>query len=413
MAQADVHNNMPEVFVTDDSLFIANLVETDRDVLTFVASAPDPSDAVKQSLQVGARCLSAASPIASTLDVQKQFDELESKFNSKVDEAVDEVEAVTKQLLDSDEGALVQALQAHQEGLDDALGEHFDAESKSSLYSIIEKTLADALSAQNEKFRRTVSMDSPDSPLRVMKKDILEGVEKPISELQKQVQEISEKVAVDQAVATVTEITSKKGFDFEDVLHAELEKLAEPHGDLAEQTGNTIGAAGTKKGDEVVHLNTDDTHGVDACFTLEAKTKKLTTPEAHRELDAALENRSAAAAILVFDSLEKAPTSVPFQHRGNKAIVSLTGEDTSSLKLAYMWARWMTRRACEPAGSDSIDLDRIGEILDKIGRAINRRTQIKSNHTKACRAVNSAQDIVSEMTTDIEELLAELSEELS
>ena len=57
MAQADL-NQLPDVFVTDDSLFIANLVETDGDVLSFVASAPDPTAAVKQSLH----CLLYTSP---------------------------------------------------------------------------------------------------------------------------------------------------------------------------------------------------------------------------------------------------------------------------------------------------------------------------------------------------------------
>lgn len=409
MADSAIHV-MPDVFVSDDSLFITDLVETDKDVVSLVQSVSDPKATVRQCLQIGARCMSSASPLASTLDVQRVFDELESKFNQKVDSAVGEVEAVTKKLLDDDEGALTKSLQAHQEGFDEVLGEHFDEDSKSSVYSLIKNIVSDALDNQTDKFRKTVSMDSADSPLRVMKKDIIEGFEKPIGDLEKQVQDISEKLAVDQAVAPVIAITSAKGFTFEERLHHEVSIIAGLHGDDAEHTGEVVGTAGNKKGDEVVILNTEDTYGVEACFALEAKTRKISSREAHSEMDDALENRDADAVILVFDSPEKSPSSSPFQYRGNKAMVSLADDDTSALKLAYMWARWITRRACEPAGPDSIDLDRVTEIIEKASRAVNRRSTIKSNHTKAINGIEAAQSIVVQMTTEIEELLTELGE---
>ena len=64
------------------------------------------------------------------------------------------------------------------------------------------------------------------------------------------------------------------------------------------------------------------------------------------ELDAALANRDALAAIAVFSAQDEAPTSVPFHHTGNKAIVVFDAEDgdDSALRLGYMWARWVVRR---------------------------------------------------------------------
>src|SRR5439155_1211995 len=64
------------------------------------------------------------------------------------------------------------------------------------------------------------------------------------------------------------------------------------------------------------------------------------------ELDEALGNRDALAAIAVFRSQDQAPTAVPFAHFDDKAIAVLDpdDEDESALRLAYMWARWTVRK---------------------------------------------------------------------
>ena len=121
------------------------------------------------------------------------------------------------------------------------------------------------------------------------------------------------------------------------------------------------GVAGTQKGDEIVTLNPDDANGYEARFALEAKSRKLTMRNTLKELDDALENRDALAAIAVFTTQEQAPTSVPFHYAGNKAIVVLDkeGVDDAALRLAYMWARWVVRRELCGAPADELDIARV------------------------------------------------------
>ena len=174
-----------------------------------------------------------------------------------------------------------------------------------------------------------------------------------LGEVRKDVAELSEKIAVTEAVAPVLELTTGKGFKFEDVLDACVSRIAAQHGDVAEHVGTETGVAGTQKGDEIVTLNPDDASGYEARFALEAKSRKLTMRNTLKELDDALENRDALAAIAVFTTQEQAPTSVPFHYAGNKAIVVLDKEglDDAALRLAYMWARWVVRRdLCGRAG---------------------------------------------------------------
>ncbi len=64
-------------------------------------------------------------------------------------------------------------------------------------------------------------------------------------------------------------------------------------------------------------LNRDDTHGVEARFTLEVKNRPLNMRKTMAELDEALCNREAFAAIAVFRSQDQAPTvgAVPAPRR--------------------------------------------------------------------------------------------------
>ncbi len=104
---------------------------------------------------------------------------------------------------------------------------------------------------------------------------IVRSLREEIEHVRKDVHDLSEKLAVSGAVGEVYELTSKKGFDFEDVVEICLSEIAAPHGDAAERVSKQSGEAGTDKGDFVVHLNRDDAHGSTPCFVVEAKSRKL------------------------------------------------------------------------------------------------------------------------------------------
>ena len=162
------------------------------------------------------------------------------------------------------------------------------------------------------------------------------------------------------------EQTTAKGFDYEDVVDECLGFLAAGYGDLAEVTATQSGSRASHVGDEVVTLNRDDTHGAEARFVLEMKNRPLNMRKTMAELDEALANRDALAAVAVFRSQEQAPTAVAFQHFDDKAIVVLDPDDgdDSALRLAYMWARWTVRKQLTVSDQDGVDLERVGCLLE-------------------------------------------------
>lgn len=401
------------VVVSADALLIADLIETDDEVVRLVGASSDPVEATRRCLRVGARSVQAASAAIDNETVRNQFDRLTVEFNSSVEGAVAQVLNATTGLLDDETGSLAGALNGHRQQLGELLDAQFDPDSKQSIMGKVDELLSEALDRQIRTIRQAVSLEAPDSPLRVMKTEIIAGFVAPLAEVGKQVRELSEKIAVNEAIAPVIEISTAKGFAFEEVVHDKVSTIAAAHGDCAEMCGNEPGATGSKKGDEVVTLNADDTGGAERRFVLEAKARKLTPRATREELEAALENRSADAAIAVFDSQAKAPSSTPFSYSDNRAIVVLSDDDVAPLQLGYMWARWVVRRQGTNTEADKLDLERVGGLISAAQQAIERHTTIKRGHSQAKKGIDQAASQVASLVTEVQAALSDLEAELA
>ena len=403
------------VDLVDGTIYIRDLVETDAEVLRVVAATDDHVENARQCLRIGARAILAVNATVDTHIVEKRFDAMSDQITQQLDAAVTRIAAATESLVAEDTGALTLALAGHRAGLEELLGDTFDPDSKRSVIAIFEQVIEAAQEAQVEGIRRLVATDDEDGPLGRLRHEITRHTNECTRELRQEVQSLSERIAVKEAVAPVIAITTGKGFTYEDAVHEAVARLASHHGDCAEQTGKTSGSAATQKGDEVVTLDADDTFGFEGRFVLEAKARKLNMRKTCEELDAALENRDALAAIAVFSAQDEAPTAVPFHHTGNKAIVVFDAEDgdDSALRLGYMWARWVVRRELAGSASEDIDLERIGGLIEDARRAIDRVTAIKRSHTQAKKSIDQAGEQVTFLAAEVRDALDAVADELS
>ncbi len=403
------------VDLVDGTLLVRDLVETDAEVLRVVAATDDHVENARQCLRIGARAILAVNATVDTHIVEQRFDAMSAQISRQLDDTVERIAATTQALLAEDDGALTTALAGHRAGLEELLGDTFDPDSKRSVIAIFEQVIEEAQIAQVEGIRRLVATDDEDGPLGRLRHEITRHTNECTRELRQEVQNLSERIAVKEAVAPVIAITTAKGFTFEDAVHDAVCRIAAPHGDLPEQTGKTSGSAATQKGDEVVTLAADDTMGAEACFVLEAKSRKLNLRKTHEELDAARENRDALAAVAVFSSQDEAPTSVPFSYSGDKAIVVYDPEecDDSALRLAYMWARWVVRRELAGTAAEDVDVERIGTLIDDALRAVERVTAIKRGHTQAKKSIDQAGEQVALLAAEVRDALDAVAEELT
>lgn len=399
--------NTGRVLVADGVVYLRELEEADAEVVRIVADADDPVEAVGQCLRVGARALRAAHVTVDVDVIERSFFELEARFESRVNDAVDEIARTSAGLLDADGGALSTTLTTFVGELGQLLGDTFDADSKASVLTKMEELVLGTM-------KGLITPEIADSPIGRLKTELVDTVQREVSDVADELRRVTEHLGIADACDEVYEQTTAKGFDYEDVVDECVGFLAAGYGDLAEVTATQSGSKASHVGDEVVTLNRDDTHGAEARFVLEMKNRPLNMRKTMAELDEALANRDALAAVAVFRSQEQAPTAVPFQHFDDKAIVVLDPDDgdESALRLAYMWARWTVRKQLSTTEPEGVDLERVGCLLDDAARALERHTTVKRCHTQARKSIDQAAEQVQSLVTEVQDSLDALDAEV-
>jgi hypothetical protein len=201
---------------------------------------------------------------------------------------------------------------------------------------------------------------------------------------------------------------SAKGRVFEEVVAEAIEQIAGAQGDDSEAVGDVREAMG-KVGDVVV--------GIDAChgpargrIVFEAKNKKLSRPEALRELDRALVERNADFAVLVVAGDEKVPAKMlPLrEHNGDKMVVSYDPEEGSLLPLQVAYALARARVLLRRADGEGIDSEAIRATTERAVQSLGEVQRIKQQLTASKTAVDKAAEIVDAMANAVKANLAEI-----
>ncbi len=239
--------NSPRVVVDDDVLYVDGYIETDPIVVAVIGGADNLLEATRQCVQIGAHAVRVANVAVDSDLIEKRFDSMTTAISAGVEESVAKIAEITSSLLDGDEGTLTLSLANHRSELERQLGSTFDPQSKQSVIGIFEQVLIEAYEKQSDAVRKLMSSDGEDSPLANAKRELLRALTEAVGELRRDVQSLAEKVAVNDAVAPVFDMTSAKGFQFEDVLHARIGAIASVHGDVAEQVGTVKGVAGRRR----------------------------------------------------------------------------------------------------------------------------------------------------------------------
>src|SRR5438046_3122671 len=107
---------------------------------------------------------------------------------------------------------------------------------------------------------------------------------KVIAELRRELTELKEQREANRRVAEAEDVGTRKGFTFEERVHAAIERIARLRGDCAAHTGGEAAEGGGQRGDVVVELGAADGPALGRVL-FEAKDKKLSQNDAWRELN--------------------------------------------------------------------------------------------------------------------------------
>ena len=321
----------------DDRLVIEHLTVADersaRVVRERAEAGQAPTQTVAKAIEIGARVL----------------DSEETAVN--VDYVRAELERGVGQLNRELAGTFATA----SESLADQIASAFGPDRSDSVQQQIKDLVAKANEEQRGAMRSLFSAEDGANPLADFKGAIIrafkaldarqqkEGEEnrERIEALTRELIELKDQDDADRRVAEAEDAGTRKGFTFEERVHAAIERIASVRGDVALHTGGEAAEGGGKKGDSLVELGAAAGPAAGRML-FEAKDKKLSKNEAWTELNDGMETRAASFAVLVVAGDDRVPAGreTLTEYEGNKLIVALDRDepDGLALEVAYRLA---------------------------------------------------------------------------
>jgi len=345
-------------------------------------------------------------------DLDKEFISLKDEFQNKLKETDEIIKDKLNRNFDPETGIMQQVLKQYL-GEGGKLSDLFDEKNNTSAVSKIKNILSDYFDTDASRVVKLLDPNNPESPLSSFKKEIEErlfAIEK----------EIKAKESAREATREEAEKGTKKGLEYQNLVFAEVEKIARILGDDCKPTGNETGLLfNSKLGDVVVTINPSQTNSAVLKIVFEAKDKEMSLSGLITELDGAKKNRGSEYAIGVIsgnNTLKDAKGLIGSfrDYPKNKTLCILDKEtiDPIALEVAYKLARTklLLGLQAHEQKSESVDIDSINTLIDEIIKKLSDFSTIKGVLTKASGAISNAQTQIENLKLELESMLHELSE---
>ncbi len=395
----DVPDDDGVVRALDDRLVIERLTVADERAARVVRERAEagqrPAETVAKAVEIGARVLDSEETAANVDYVRAEFER--------------------------HAGALRERLMKQLEAGDDALSERiagtFDGSRDGSVQKDIEALVESSLEGQREAILKLLRVEDGANPLFDYKQTMVEVFKglrdanqkdaaenrKVIADLRREVVELKERTLADERVAEAEEAGTRKGRSFEELVHAEIERIAEGQGDAARHVGDESSEAGGKKGDTVVEVGAA-VGGALANVVFEAKNKRLSKNDAWSELNACMRERDAAYSVLVVAGEDKVPAGLEelTEYQGNKIIAVLDREepDPLALRLVYRYVR--ARVLATRDTTLQVDAAGVRDASEEAQAALKRVNRVRKSLTGITNGAEAARTELNDMMEDVE-----------
>jgi hypothetical protein len=231
---------------------------------------------------------------------------------------------------------------------------------------------------------------------------------------------LGQTIGIEEALEEQKQKMTIKGAEFEDVLETLLADMVKTNmGDILTRTSDVVGAVtNSKKGDFVIDVDSKAEYRI----AIEAKDwDNISLPKIHKEVDEALENRTAKFGIFVTKWIEALPNSVGcFNCYNNDRIVCGLGSKDDEiihqeiLHVAYCWAR--TQLLKKTTKAEKVDFDMIDSNLEEIKKQLtsfnNIRTQCRNIDNASKKIAQESENIKGEIQQCLKNIKGELEKEV-
>lgn len=367
---------------------IRNLCFDNRTLHRLLAEAPEQDRYIvaRDALEIGAEVLARLSHHGDLEQVAVAVDRLDAEGKRIIDHTIvaaekivgDTVTKLTDQLA-ADDGPLA------------GLFDHFDPTAEGNIID----TFRELVSSSIAKATKQAVTDLTDST-----KEQVESLTKSIGALDKV-------AAIEEARIAEAKRGTAKGRDHEIDVETLLGNLVAVTGDGLDDVSNVIGIAGTKKGDKVLSIR-----GGVPIVTEEKCTQAVTEAKARVLLDEAMRNRGTDFGMLIMDDETKIPGNQPYHLIDDNMVV--VAADPVVLRLVFCLMRSKAIAAAQLLRSvtDQTAVEALGTIhahIAEINRSLERFKLIRTEHTKASKAIAQASGYVDELSAVIADNVTEIT----
>jgi hypothetical protein len=407
-----------QVRVLGDRVAIDGLVVDDECAVRLVREreehGDDPVKTVRDAIEIGARVLDREQAGANAEFVKAEFEKAAHDLNGQFTDRARQFAEFFNERIDKVLGPENGHLQRELEKL-------FSDGSTASVQNRVRELVNHELTRSRDDLMKQFSAADGNNPLADFKAGtirVLKAAEErqhetqqrmlhQMAELEKQLQALRlEKEKLDEVEAE-RERGTAKGRTFEEAVADAVDRIALAQGDVAEAVGDMKEATG-KVGDVVVAI--DATGGpARGRIVLEAKDSRLSKPRALEELDRAMAERSADAAILVVPSEDEVPAKMHElrEYNGDKQVVAFDPEAGAlPLEVAYRLAR--ARVLMKRSDADGVDAGAVRDTAERALAALTEERRIKNQLTGAKTGIDKAYALVEEMSARVRALLQEI-----
>jgi len=381
-------------------ILIQNLVISNSEVYDFLSESKDDPDAlvhlVQKGLIIGCMGLKRMEIVGNIDYIEKEFQKFINETNTvfkKMDITNTEspffqMRNVILEYFDKENGQLKRMLDDYfskDDGqIKQVIDQRFDLNNKESAFSKLVDTIKANSGLDKDAIAKLLdpnNVESP-SPVKSLKDELFRQFkdlqERDFKNIGDRIMEIRDHLIKEAAITDVYDKGTQKGFDFEDLVYSELERLAGGYGDIISPVGKEIGKSG-KKGDIVIDIEGDEKKRI----VIECKDSSINSTKAVKDdIIEAMKNRNATFGIFLFSDSENMPREYCPLKITDSYIITCGGKE--NLNFSYRLGRVLLSKTREV--KDEIEFHKISAEL----RNIEEDTKnIKNLQTEVSKILNS------------------------
>ena len=406
----------PHVRTIGDRVVVDGLVIQDECAVRLVRereeAGADPVRFVADAVEIGARVLDREQAGANAEFVRSEFDKVSREVENAFTERAREVGQQLAQQLDEVFGP-------ESGHLTKALDRHFSEGSSVAVQNQVKAVVAETMTRAQQDLLQQFSSSDGKNPLAHFTSQAVSTLRQASQRQDTNLLAIQERMAALQQEVhalraereKLTEIEAErergtaKGRTFEELVVEAVDRVASMQGDDCDAVGDQRGVSG-RTGDVVVAL--------EACrgpargrIVFEAKTGRLSKPEALRELEKAMQERTADFAVLVVPSEDKVPAKMrPLrEYNGDKMIVTFDPETDGALTLEVAYSLARARVLMSRSEADGIDAVAVRDSVERALNAMESVQAIKSQLTGAQNQIGRVKDLIDSVADQVRDHL--------